>query len=452
MTTSPLTLEFPAVRGRAVTAVCDGGDVTSDAGVLLLKQADAKLGLTARLAAGVCDARQAGKVAHLAREMLQARVFGIAQGYEDCNDFDRLGSDPGFKVACDRLPESGADLASQPTLSRFENARTPSELVRLGTALLQTAVAQLPRDTRRVVIDVDPTDDPCHGQQQLAFFNGFYDEHCYLPLQVTVQGDGGRQWPAAAVLRSGKAGPTVGLASVLQPLVRAIRRQCPDARIELRADSGFGCDAVLRLCHALELDYTLGLKGNAVLERLSACVKARLVTEVAAARAAAPDDPHAGDGLRVYQLFPYQAGPWDGWERVVLRAEWTQGTYNPRFIVTNRVDLTGREAYEHYCGRGECENRIKEFKLDLAGGRTSCHRFLANQFRLLLHLAAALLLAVLQEALAGTVYATAQIGTLRTRLLKVGAKVVQTLRRVWFHLPTSFPGQEIWARLCQRLA
>mgnify|MGYP001008081109 CR=1 FL=1 len=335
MTTSTLILEFPAVAGRTVTAVCDGGDVTSDAGGLLLKQADNRLGLTVRLAAGLCDARQAGKVEHLALEMLRARVFGIAQGDEDGNDFDRLGGDPGFKVACDRLPATGADLASQPTLSRFENARTPCELVRLGTALMTTAVAQLPRDTRRVVIDVDPTDDPCHGQQQLAFFNGFYDEHCFLPLQVTVQGDGGRQWPAAALLRSGKAGPTVGLASVLRPLVRAIRRRCPQARIELRADSSFGCDAVLRLCHALDLDYTLGLKSNAVLERLTTCVKAKLAAQVAQARTAAPDDPHAGDGLRVYQLFPYQAGPWEGWERVVLRAEWTQGTYNPGLFTSS---------------------------------------------------------------------------------------------------------------------
>lgn len=452
MKTSTLTLKFPAVRGRAVTAVCDGGDVTSDAGVLLLKQADARVGLTARLATGMRDERQAGKVEHPLVELLQARVFGIAQGYEDCNDFDRLGSDPGFKVACDRLPASDADLASQPTFSRFENMRTARELVRMGDMLLTTSVGQLARDTRRVLIDVDPTDDPCHGQQQLAFFNGFYDAHCFLPLQVTVQGDGGRQWPAAAVLRSGKAGPTVGLASVLRPLVRAIRERCPRARIELRADSSFGCDAVLRLCHALDLDYTLGLKSNAVLERLTACVKTKLEAEVAEARAATPDDPRAGDGLRLYQLFPYQAGPWEGWKRVVLRAEWTQGTYNPRFILTNRVDLTGRESYEHYCKRGECENRIKEFKLDLAGGRTSCHRFLANQARLLFHLAAALLLAVLQEALAGTQYATAQIGTLRTRLLKVGAKVVQTSRRIVFHLPTSFPAQDIWARLCQRLA
>ena len=419
--------------------------------MLLLKQVDTRLQLTARLAAGLRDGRQAGKVEHQTREMLGARVFGIAPGYEDCNDFDRLGGDPGFKVACDRLPATAGDLASQPTLSRFENARTPSDLVRMGTTLLHAAVAQLPRSSHRVVIDVDPTDDPCHGQQQLSFFNGFYDAHCFLPLQVTVQGDGGRQWPAAALLRSGKAGPTVGLASVLRPLVRAIRARCPQARIELRADSGFGCDAVLRLCHALDLDYTLGLKSNAVLERLTECVKATLVARVAEARAAAPDDPHAGDGRRVYQLFPYQAGSWEGWERVVLRAEWTQGTYNPRCIVTNRRDLTGRESYEHYCGRGECENRIKEFKLDLAGGRTSCHRFLANQARLLFHLAAALLLAVIQDALVGTPLATAQISTLRTRLLKVGAKVVQTCRRVWFHLPTSFPVQAIWARLCQRL-
>lgn len=451
MMTSTLSLNFPAVAGRTVTAVCDGGEVTSDAGVLLLKQADAKLHLTARLAAGLRDGRQAGKVEHQALEMLRARVFGIAQGYEDCNDFDRLKGDPGFKLACGRLPASGDDLASQPTLSRFENARTPTELARMGQALLETAVEQLSRGAKRVVIDVDPTDDPCHGQQQLSFFNGFYDEHCFLPLQVTVQADGGRQWPAAALLRSGKAGPTVGLASVLRPLVRAIRTRCPGARIELRADSAFGCDAVLRLCHALDLDYTLGLKGNAVLERLSECVKGKLEAMVAEARAANPDDPHAGDGLRVYQLLPYQAGPWEGWERVVLRAEWTQGKYNPRFIVTNRRELTGGESYEHYCGRGECENRIKEFKLDLAGGRTSCHRFLANQARLLWHLAAALLLAVIQEALAGTQYAAAQISTIRTRLLKVGAKVVQTVRRIWFHLPTSFPAQAIWARLCQRL-
>ncbi len=286
----------------------------------------------------------------------------------------------------------------------------------------------------------------------MSFFNGVYDAHCYLPLQVTGQADGGRQWPAAALLRSGKAGPTAGLASGLRPLGRAIRRRCPQARIELRADSSFGCDAVLRLCHALDLDYTLGLRSNLVLERLSACVRATLAAEVAAARAAAPAAPRAGDGLRVYQLFPYQAGPWEGWERGVLRAEWTQGTSPPRFIVTKRVDLTGRGAYEHYCGRGECAHRIKEFKRDLAGGRPSCHRFLATQFRLLLQLAAAVLRAVLQEALADTQYATAQIGTLRTRLLKVGAQVGQTVRRIWFHLPTSFPAQDIWLRLCQRLA
>ncbi len=451
MTTSTLTLNFPAVGGRAVTAICDGGDVTSDAGVLLLKQADAKLGLTARMAAGLRDGRQVSKVDHAVLTMLRERVFGIAQGYEDCNDFDRLRSDPGFKMACDRPPVTGPDLASQPTLSRFENARTAGECVRMGRTLLQLAVTQLPQTATRVVIDVDPTDDPCHGQQQLSFFNGFYDTSCYLPLQVTVQADDGRMWPTAALLRSGKAGPTVGLASLLRPLVRAIRARCPHARIELRADSSFGCDAVLRLCHALDLEYVLGLRSNAVLQRLTACVKTLLETRVAQARAAAPDDPQAGDGLRIYQLFPYQAGPWDQVEWVVLRAEWTQGVYNPRFIITGRRDLTGRESYEHYCGRGNCENRIKEFKLDLAGGRTSCHRFLANQARLLWHLAAALLLAVVQEALAGTALATAQISTLRTRLLKVGAKVVQTCRRIWFHLPTSFPAQAIWARLCQRL-
>jgi len=315
MPTSTLPLDFPAVAGRTVTAVCDGGDVTSDAGGLLLKPADIKLQLPPRLAEACRAGRQARKVEHTLLAMLQARIFGSAQGDEDGNDFDRVKSDPGCKVACDRLPATGTDRASQPTLSRFENARMSTELVRMGATLMATAGAHLPRNPKRGVIDVDPTDAPCHGQQQLSFFNGFYDAHCYLPLQVTVQGDGGRQWPAAALLRSGKAGPTVGLASGLRPLGRAIRRQCPRARIALRADSSFGCDAVLRLCHARALDYTLGLKSNAVLERLTTCVKAKLAAQVAQARTAAPDDPHAGDGLRVYQLFPYQAGSWARWER-----------------------------------------------------------------------------------------------------------------------------------------
>jgi len=182
VTGSTLTLGFPAVKGREVTAVFDGGDVTSDSGVLLLRQADRRLELTRTLADAVCDGREARKVEHPLLEMLRARVYGIALGYEDCNDFDRLAGDPGFKTACDLLPTGVGDLASQPTLSRFENGLTRADLFRMGEALARTAVGRLPGGTERIVIDVDPTDDPCHGQQEFEFFNGYYDCHCYLPL------------------------------------------------------------------------------------------------------------------------------------------------------------------------------------------------------------------------------------------------------------------------------
>ena len=425
--------------------------MTSDGGVLLLRQADHALGLTGTLAAVVRDGRDARKVEHPLLEMLRARVYGIAMGYEDCNDFDRLASDPGFKTACDLLPTGAGDLANQPTLSRFENGLTRADLFRLGEALARTAVGRLPRDTTRVVIDVDPTDDPCHGQQEFEFFNGYYDCHCYLPLMVYLSGDDERLLPAAALLRPGNAGPTDGLFGVLRVLIREIRRRFPTVTIELRGDSAYGVDQVLRFCRQHELDYTLGLKSNAVIERLSACVKAKLEAEYRRIREAEPENPRAGYGLRLYQLFPYQAGPWERWERVVLRAEMTEGKYNPRYIISNRTEFTAREAYEHYCARGECENRIKEFKLDLLDGRTSCRRFLANQARALLHLAACLLMKMLQQALEGTQWATAQISTLRTRLLKVGAKVVETCRRIWFHLPTSFPERESWLLACRRL-
>lgn len=451
ITDSRVALGFPAVKGREVTAAFDGGEVTSDSGVLLLRQADRALGVTRGLADAVRDRREARKVEHPVWDVLRARVYGIAMGYEDCNDFDRLAGDPAFKTVCDRLPTRDGDLASQPTLSRFENALSRADLFRMGVALARTAVGRLPRGTQRIVIDIDPTDDPCHGQQEFEFFNGYYDCHCYLPLMVYLSGDDERQWPAAALLRPGNAGATEGVFGVLRVVIREIRRRFPGARIELRGDSSFGVDRVLRFCHQHDLDYTLGLTRNEVLERLSACVRSRLEARFAAARADAPEDARAGYGLRLYQLLPYHAQSWERWEHVMLRAEMTEGHYNPRYIISNRIDLTAREAYEHYCARGDRENRIKEYKLDLLGGRTSCHRFLANQGRLLLHLAAALLLKLLQQALDGTRWATAQIATLRTRLLKVGAKVVQTCRRIWFRLPTSFPERECWWLVCQRL-
>ena len=355
-----LELVFPAVVGKEVCARWDGGDITSDAGVLLVSLADRRLGLTEAMADCINDTRQQSKVEHSTVEITRERVYAICQGYEDANDLDVLGCDPALKTACTRLPNAGADLASQPTISRFENMACAKDQVRMAKRMAQRVISRLGLGTRRVILDVDPTDAPCHGQQEFEFFNGHYGEHCYLPLHVHITGDDGRQRILGSLLRPGNSSATRGLRGVLRIAVRLLRKRVPNARIILRADSAFGVCAVLEMCDELGID---------------------------------------------------------------------------------------EDVYEFYCAGGEQENRIKEMKLDLSSGRTSCCRFLANQFRLLMHTAACMLMCVLQDALAGTRWAKAQIGTLRARLLKVGARIAETTRKIWFHLPSSFPEQDAWRRM-----
>ena len=434
MNSSCLDLVFPAVGGREVVSRNDGGDITSDAGLLLVSLADKKLGLTRAMADAIRDHRDQDKVVHGMLEMARERVYAICQDYEDANDLDTLRHDPALKTACQRLPKTGEALASQPTISRFENMPGAKDQVRMAKSMAERVMSQLPKGTQRVIIDVDPTEDPCHGQQEFEFFNGHYGCHCYLPVHIHITGDDGRQRMLASVLRPGNAGPTKGLRSILRIVIRLVREQLPDVQIILRADSAFGVCDVLDFCEDMGIDYILGMKGNNILQDLSssvqmdACLKYRW----------------EGNGCREYGSILYKAGSWRHCRRVVVKAEITQGELNPRFVVTSLENLSDVEAYEFYCARGEQENRIKEMKLDLASGRTSCHSFLANQFRLLMHTAACMLMGVLQESLAGTRFAKAQIGTLRTRLLKVGARVVETARKIWFHLPNSFPAQDAW--------
>ena len=256
-------------------------------------------------------------------------------------------------------------------------------------------------------------------------------------MHIHITGDDGRQRIIGSVLRPGNSGATKGLYSILRIAIRAIRDRLPNVQIVLRADSAFGACDVLNFSEDMGVDYILGMKGNDVLHNLStpvqmdACLKYKW----------------EGNGCREYGSVRYKAGSWRHARRVVVKAEITRGELNPRFVVTNLENMRDEEAYGFYCARGEQENRIKEIKLDLASGRTSCHSFLANQFRLLLHTAACMLMGVLQESVAGTRFAKAQIGTLRTRILKVGARVVETARKIWFHLPSSFPQKEMWRRM-----
>lgn len=442
MDNTTLDLVFPAAGGREVVCRNDGGDITSDAGLLLVSLADEKLGLTEAMSDAIRDHCDQRKTVHGVIEMARERIYAICQDYEDANDLDTLRHDPALKTACKRLPKTGEALASQPTISRFENMPGSKDQARMAVAMARRVISQLPAQTRRIIIDVDPTEDPCHGQQEFEFFNGHYGVHCFLPIHIHITGDDGRQRILGSLLRPGNAGPTKGLYSALRIAIRLILQRMPKAQIILRADSAFGvCDA-LNFCEDMGVDYCLGMKGNNVLHDLSAPVQMDACLKY----------KWEGNGCREYGSVFYKAGSWRHARRVVVKAEITQGELNPRFVVTNLENLSDVEAYEFYCGRGEQENRIKEMKLDLSSGRTSCHSFLANQFRLLFHTAACMLMGVLQESLAGTRFAKAQIGTLRSRLLKVGARVVETARKIWFHLPSSFPAQDAWKRMYAALA
>jgi len=428
---------------KTISASFDGGSLSSDGGLLLLREVDKKLGLTRRLGECIEDGREQSKVKVTVREMLCQRIFGIAADYEDCNDHDELRSDPMLKLAADRDPETGDDLASQPTLSRLENSISSTELWRMEEALVDTFVAgHRGKGVKRLVIDADATDDPAHGQQEFEFFHGFYDCHCFLPLLVYVAADGGEQELVSSVLRPGNVQAGHRVVSVLKRIVARLRWEFPKAEIVFRGDAGMALPEVYDFCEDAGIGYLISLPKNSRLIELGE-------EDLRDARAIYEE---TGEKVRHFGEFWYAAESWRHDRRVVMKSEVVEKGSNPRFVVTNMEQMPAGELYEFYCDRGDVENRIKELKDDLASGRTSCHSFLANQFRLILHSAAFVLLQGLRKMLAGTEFANAQAPTLRARLIKVGVRVRETTRRIWLMMPTSYPLKELWMRLASRLS
>lgn len=439
MSDSLFELQFPPVAARPVVCRFDGGEITSDAGLLLLSAADRKLRLSERLAVQIVDTRERGKVRHAVADLLRERIFAIAAGYEDANDLDDLCRDPALLLSCGK--PLGQTLATQPTLSRFENAVGPKDLYCLAETLAFIVVGQLPSDTRSVVLDVDATDDPCHGQQELELFNGFYDAHCYVPLYLYVTADDGVQRLMGTLLRPGNASAKIGLFGLLRPAIRLLRERFPEVAITLRADSAFGDGRVLDFCDRHKLGYSLALRSNERLARETEWMAQRVLA----------DREAIGTDQKEFVSFTYQAQRWEHARRVVAKVETVKGKLNVRYLLTSRPCQQPKRAYQFYCERGDRENRIKEMKIDLVAGRTSCHKFWANQFRLILHAVACVLWRAVQDALQGTCWANKQIGTLRLMLVKIGARVVQSCRRIWLHLPTSCPHQGLWRYLQRRL-
>lgn len=442
---------FEDVFGKQVVAQFDQPRASSDGGAVLLKACDARLRLIERLSACVRDDRQAGKVQHALGDLIRQRVFGIACGYADCNDAGRLSEDPIQKLLLERDPVSGQVLASQPTLSRLENALGPKALYRMGVALAETVIDRQRRRLRgrakRITIELDPTDDPTHGGQQLTLFNGHYDTWCYLPVAGFVQFDAEpEQYLFAYVLRSGRAPATVGAIGILERVFERLREAFPRARLFVRLDGGFACPQILEFLEAQRVEYTIAMAGNAVLNRSAE-------PWMQQARAAAAK---SGQTEHLYGELRYAAKSWSRQRRIIVKAEVVchEGRAprdNARFVITN-LRAAPRRLYEDiYCQRAQIELRIKELHYGLEIDRTSCTRFWANQFRVLMTAAAYVLMQELRTRAAGTACARAQVWTLRERLFKLGVWLTRSVRRVVLHLPQSAPWRSDWCQIARRL-
>ena len=423
-----ICLPLARISGKRVTVDFEGGEMTSDGGLLLLRPIEKKLGIISRLVGTLRDRRHPSYVSHSLEDLLKQRIFQIACGYEDADDCDTLRGDPGFKAACDRLPITGDDLASQPTLTRLENSVNRTDLYRIAQAFVDAFLASYRKPPKAIVLDVDDTDDPTHGSQQLSMFNAYYNEHCYLPLHI-YEGQSGKL--ITTILRPGKPTNGVQVAAILDRLVRRIRDAWPKVGIFLRADSRFRSPEVQDFCEDNGIYYALGLNLNPKLKQMG-----QPLMDQALDLAQQSEHP-----IRLFTSFPYQAGTWRRPLRVVYKAEVTLGQPNPRAVVTNLDSSSARFIYDRiYCARGRMEGFIKDHKTFLHSDRTSCHRFEANQFRLFLHSAAYVLLhALRQQGLQGTRWATAQFNTLQNRFLKIGARAIERATRIQFHFPTSYP-------------
>ncbi len=427
------TVIFPELFGKPAHVIFDQPELTTDGGSLLLKAVDDRLGLTDAMTQSLRDSRSADRIVHSFHDLFRQRVYGLVCGYADVNDVARIGRDPLHKALLDRDSLSGPDLASQPTLSRFENSLGKTDLYRMSQALLNTVLDRHRKRLRKVrciTIDMDPTDDAAHGQQEFAFYNGHYGNWCYLPMPCFVSFDKEpEQYLVALALRSGKAPAKQGATGILLRVIEGLRARFPKARIRVRLDGGFAGPEIFEFLEQQGVEYLVAMAQNKVLERRSH----RLMgTARRRSRESGQSEALFGETL-------YAAKSWKRQKRRVIykaevvRLEDREPRDNCRFVVTN-LSMTPRNIYKLYRQRGDVENRIKELKDGLYLDRTSCHRFLANQLRVLMTAAAYILLQELRLKLKRTSMASAQVETLRLKLLKIAGRVQISCRRIRFHL------------------
>jgi hypothetical protein len=427
-------MELGRVGRRVIQANFEGGDISSDGGVLLLRQLDEHLGLSRAAASVLSDPRDPSRITHSLRDLLAQRIYGLCCGYEDLNDHDTLRDDLLMQTAVGRVDA----LASSPTLCRLETRATDAQAVALHGVLIDQFIASHKSAPKELVLDFDASDVPLHGNQERSEFHAYYDHHCYLPLYVFCG-----QAMLACVLRRSRIDGAKNASAVLKLLVQRLRQAWPEVRIIVRGDSGFCRQRLLRRCERWGVHYIIGVARNARLEAQVQYAEAMLADEYA----------RTGLKQRLIGEFTYGAESWDIQRRIITRLEYGAQGNNPRFVVTN-LPGDAIQLYEDlYCGRGEAENRIKEAQLDLFGTRASCHRFAANQLRLLLAGLAYTLMHRLRElALKGSELERATAGTIRVRLLKIGAAILRNTRRVRIMLASHHPLRALFEMAATRLS
>lgn len=425
-------LGFGRVQRRVVSADFSGGDISSDGGVLLLRETDRRIGLTAAMAKAVGDSRRRASCEHSLVSLLRQRVYGLALGYEDVNDHDQLRFDGALQTACNRVTPMG----SSSTVGRVERRANRQAAWALHRVLVEQFIAAFKTAPEALVLDFDATDDPVHGKQEGRFFHGYYDQYCFLPLYVTC-GD----HLLVSYLRPSNIDAAWHAWAILSLLVKHLRQVWPGVRIIFRGDAGFCRHRMLRWCEDHGVGYIVGIAKN---ERL--LDKASSLMRVAQERFEKTQAPQ-----RLFHTVAYAAGTWDRTRQVIVKAEHLAKGANPRFIVTN-LEGDAQALYETlYCARGDMENKIKQ-QFQLFSDRTSCHRWWPNQFRLLLSSCAYVLMNALRRiGLRRTALANAEVGTLRLQLFKIGVAIVRNTRRIRFLLSSSYPRQALFVQVAAHL-
>lgn len=430
--TQPMRFETECVL--SLEAAFDGGRLTSDGGLLWLRKMDSEMGLCEAISECVPEWRKR-KGRHSLASLVKQRVYQIACGYEDQNDSDFLREDPLFKAVCASLPESGEDLASQPTICRLENAATASSCYRIAEILFELYLKEREKDgiPEKILLDFDATADPTHGEQEGSYYHGYYGQHIYHPLLVF---DGETGHLITALLRAGNTHASNSSVAILRRIVGRLRERWSEVEVEVRADAGFAVPTLYDYCEKEGITYTIALITN---PRLLEMAK-ELLDEALRL--------YEGKGTkqRLFSEGLYQAGSWEDARRVVFKAEAMEQGTNRRFVVSTRGDEP-KDLYEFYAKRGEGENWIKDFKLHIKADRLSCHRFIANQFRLLLHVVAYWLMDSLRRKLIESGVRRMQLDTLRLRLIKIGGRIRELATKVRLHLASGHPGQCLWHAL-----